>query len=532
MTKSKYAGDPKILHELAEVTLAEGMNKNSGSNGKYIYINLSMVRMQTAWIYPKLLYAKGVAEKTGAGIIALYWREDPCLKELLDSFGIELICIDNEIKKHFGAFLKTVFKTAAFMITDGSGEGLLKLKSGRVPVGASIYEDILRTSSFSTLRSCRNKTCLRKITHLLWMYYSLEKVLRKKKPILMIADDVAYHEWMIEALFHEKGAKIRRSDEQIEEDIYFEDNLLLKRRAKRLNECVHELIDTTGDEMLEDAEKYIEERFKGKNGIAIDRQAFKGKKVMEKEDIVKALKLDPEKKNAVILAHTFSDAVFGYGMTYFRDYYDWCDKTLEMASKIDNVNWILKPHPSRKSYNESKDSIEKMFERHKSANMYFMSDEYSAENLGKIADVIITIGGNGGAESACRGVPALIVGHPFYKGFGYTMEPANIEEYKQMLENLDKVERLNEEQIKTAKKVFYMANCKHTVSWYFKDEFALMIRKKYEHMFDEMALQYFESDKGTEKYNDEITESIIEYAKTHDLRLCQYYQRGKDSCTA
>ena len=82
MTKSKYAGDPKILHELAEITAAKGMNKENGNNGKYIFINLSMVRLQTAWIYPKLLYAKGVAEKTGAGIIALYWREDSCLKEL------------------------------------------------------------------------------------------------------------------------------------------------------------------------------------------------------------------------------------------------------------------------------------------------------------------------------------------------------------------------------------------------------------------------------------------------------------------
>ncbi len=532
MKQSRYTGDPALLHELAEQSIAAGMQEDTGHTDKYIYINFSMVRMQTAWIYPKLLYAKGVSEKTGAKIVALYWKEDPALKEILNAFGIELIAIDEEIKHHFGAFMKAGLKTAGFLAADGSGEGLLKMKSGGVPVGASIYEDILRTSSFSTLRSCRNRTCLRKIFHLMWMYYSLKLITAKKKPLLYIADDVAYHEWMIEALFHELGAKVVRSDEQIEEEIFFEKGLLIKRRAKRLNECVKELIEKTGDELMPEAEKYIEERFRGRNGVAIDRQAFKDKKVLGREEIVKELGLDPGKKNVIIMAHTFSDAVFGYGMTYFRDYYDWCEKTLEMAAKTDNVNWILKPHPSRRSYNESEDSIEKMFERYKSPNMYFMSDEYSAECVGNCADVIVTIGGNGGAESACRGVPSVVVGHPFYKGFGYTIEPADINEYKKTLENLDKTESLSEEQIRTAKKVLYMANCRHTVSHYFNDEFGLLIRKQYEKMFDEMALQYFESDKGTEKYNDAITASIIEYATTHDLKETDYYKRGKNAIQA
>ncbi len=47
------------------------------SNGKYIIINLSMVRMQVAWVIPKLLYAKGLQEKTGAIPVALTWKTNP-----------------------------------------------------------------------------------------------------------------------------------------------------------------------------------------------------------------------------------------------------------------------------------------------------------------------------------------------------------------------------------------------------------------------------------------------------------------------
>ena len=91
---------------------------------------------------------------------------------------------------------------------------------------------------------------------------------------------------------------------------------------------------------------------------------FTGKKVFTREELQKKLGLDDKKKNVVIMAHTFTDAVFNYGNYYYRDYYDWTEKTLKIASKVKDVNWILKPHPTRAAYNESKDSIENMFKKY------------------------------------------------------------------------------------------------------------------------------------------------------------------------
>ena len=71
----------------------------------------------------------------------------------------------------------------------------------------------------------------------------------------------------------------------------------------------------------------------------------------------------------------------------------------------------------------------------------------------------MTIGGNAGAEFACEEIPAVIVGKPYYSGFGYTVEPKSREEYEECLKKIHEVERLDNEQIRTAKKVFYIKQC-------------------------------------------------------------------------
>lgn len=291
----------------------------------------------------------------------------------------------------------------------------------------------------------------------------------------------------------------------------------------------HEHINEVGNEGVEAAEKYLGDRFQGKNGRNIDKGAFKGKKVWSREDGIRELGLDPEKKNIVIMAHTFTDAVFNYGDIYFRDYYDWTEQTLHIAGSVRDVNWILKPHPTRSAYHETKDSIERMYEKYKEDNIFLLSDNVSAESVKNIADAIITIGGNAGAEFACFGIPAVIVGNPYYKGFGYTIEPKSLKQYESCLKKMSKVKPLNAEQMIKAKKVFYLQNIrkKEESNDSFKDEFAELLNEKYSRMLDDMAIEYFEKDDGTVKYNDEITLAACEFLSTNDYRKTDFYRAGR-----
>lgn len=503
-------------------------NSNSGKDG--IIVNFSMVRMQVAWIIPKLLYAKGLAETTGANVYVISWRKNQELTELFESFGFKHIVLNQMMLKNPIYVVKAFMKTMFFIIKDGTGEGLKKLKMKGVSAGKSIYEDILRTSNLSTLKNARNIICFKKMSHILCAAYILNAFCKRKNVRWAIIDDIAYHEGLFIKLFLRQNIEIWQMNNWRERKVQAAENGNIETTSSYLRSIIVKNLDKVEDSIaVQWTDNYLQERFKGNNGRNIDRGAFKGKKVFEKSELQALLNLNPNKKNVVIMAHTFTDAVFNYGEFYFRDYYDWTEKTLQLATEIEDVNWILKPHPTRKAYNENEDSIEKMYEKYKTKNISILTDEISGESIKNLADVIITIGGNAGAEFSCFGIPTVIVGKPYYQGFQYTIEPSDYDEYKKTLINIACIEKLNDKQILTAKKVFYLRNNESLdyMFSYFHDDFSDYINKKYEHMMNKIALQYFAGNQGTEEYNDEILGDIITYFEKEDMRDCRYYKAGK-----
>ncbi len=494
-------------------------------NDQYIFINFSMIRMQMGWVIPKLLYAKGVESVIGAKPVVFTWRENLLLTELIESFGIRHIALDTLNRSDIKAFLKSFIKTMGLVLFNPSGEGFKKMETCGLKAGKSLYEDIIRTSSLSTIKSVQNKICIKKIMHLLWTVYSLDHLSKKCKPCFVVCDDIAYHEGLFLNIFHKYGALVYNTSSIGEGRIVFDEDGNIKRRSRITGEKCRQYIDKIGEEAVLWSERFLKERYEGKNGRNIDRGAFSGKKVYTKQELLKEYGLDPAKKVVVIMAHTFTDAVFNCGELYFRDYYDWTEYTLKLAEEIKSVNWILKPHPTRKAYNESEDSIEKMYERHKKPHVFLLSDDVSAESIRNIADVLVTIGGNAGAEFACEGIPSIISGKPYYSGFGYTIEPKTREEYEKSLKQVSMIERLNSEQVITAKKVFYLANSKFR-SHKYSDEFSNIVNSNYNKMLNEIAIQYFTSNEGTQKYNDQIMQKIKNYFENHDIKECEYYQRG------
>lgn len=501
-------------------------NKN---NDKYIYINLSMVRMQVSWVIPKLVYAKGIEERTGAKPVALVWRENELLRSFFSSFGVEYIAIDSLIKKNFPAFVLALVKTLGLCIRGGDGEKIKKIKMCGFNVGMYIYEDILRTSDLSTIKEVRNKICVKKCMHILWAAYGLYHLCNRKKPLVAIADDMAYHEGVFIKVFKKCGARVLASSNVGEEEVTIDEKYNIERRMLRCNHNIRSKISDVDESAITWTDNYLEEKFCGKVGKDLDRGAFKDKKILSKEQLQELLGMDIKKKNAIIMAHTFTDAVFNYGNYYFRDYYDWIEKTLKIASTVGDVNWILKPHPTRSAYNEEKDSIENLFEKYKQGNMFILSDDISAESIRYLADVIITIGGSAGGEFACFGIPSVIVGKPYYSGFGYTIEPASFKEYEQQLNSIAQIEGLNGEQIKIAKKVFYLQNCgelREEEKYSYQDEFANVVNSKYKGMISEIAVSYFKNNDGTKGYNGEALKDIMKYMESHDVKETAYYKQG------
>ena len=518
----------KLVKEFIEKNKKKWKEKENTK--EYIYINLSMVRMQVSWIIPKLVYAKGIEEETGAKPVVLLWRENKLLESFFESFGVDYIAIDSLIKKDFGAFIIALTKTLGLCLRGGDGENIKKIRMCDFNVGMYIYEDILRTSELSTIKKVQNKICIKKCMHILWAAYGLYHLCKKQKPLIAVADDLAYHEGVFIKIFKKCGAKIYASSFIAEEEVILDTEYNIERRMLRSNRKICSKLDSVPENALAWTDQYLEEKFHGNAGKELDRGAFKDKITLSRKEVQQKLGLDVTKKNVVIMAHTFTDAVFNYGDYYFRDYYDWVEKTLAIASQEKSVNWILKPHPTRSAYNEEKDSIENLFEKYRQKNMYLLSDDVSAESIRFIADVIITIGGSAGGEFACFGIPSIIVGKPYYSGFGYTIEPASYEEYEKRLNEINQINQLNEEQIKSAKKVFYLQNCsdlKKEDAYAYVDDFANVVNHEYMSMVGKMAVSYFKNNDGTKEYNNAALKEIMEYMETHDVKESAYYKKGR-----
>jgi len=198
----------------------------------------------------------------------------------------------------------------------------------------------------------------------------------------------------------------------------------------------------------------LENRFKG-IGLGFDiKTAYSGKKW----DLKKLTKnfgkeFCPEKKNVFIMLHAFSDANHADGRLIFRDYYSWFIETLNFISSNDEVNWIVKKHPSLKYYNEE-GLVEKCLESYESTSVILLPDEFNTLSIFELADVVITARGTIALEASVFGIPTILAGDSSFSGLGFTHEPKNIDEYEKILQNIVQLHKLTKEQVVTAKRAY------------------------------------------------------------------------------
>src|SRR3989339_113215 len=191
------------------------------------------------------------------------------------------------------------------------------------------------------------------------------------------------------------------------------------------------------------------------------------KALVTKEEIIKRLKLNSDKKIAIIFSHILNDANFFFGKDLFKNgFTEWLVKTVEVARKNKDVNWLLKLHPAnifrRKNmkyqgeYGEIiaiKESLGKIPENITIIPADININPYS---FFKIADYGITVRGTIGAELPCFGVSVLTAGTGRYSGRGFTIDSNSVEEYLDKIANIQKIPALSDNQRKLALKHAYL----------------------------------------------------------------------------
>lgn len=215
------------------------------------------------------------------------------------------------------------------------------------------------------------------------------------------------------------------------------------------------------DVVLPKANAYLDERHNQRvSHIAVELAFNRNKRFFEcREDFCLTTGLDPTKKTAFVMLHAFNDHPHSHFARplAFQDYFDWFERTLQIAQTVDTVNWVFKEHPAASLYPDKDVDLNAMFARVSKPNIVFLNADadFNALSVRFLADVIVTCLGTAGMEYACVGIPCLLAGESPYSGFGFTLEPDTAEEYETCLRRLDRFERLTPEQIKAAKIVMY-----------------------------------------------------------------------------
>ena len=158
-----------------------------------------------------------------------------------------------------------------------------------------------------------------------------------------------------------------------------------------------------------------------------------------------------KKPIVLILCHNLVDGNYVNRWNLFKDNIDWLENTLKKIKLNKSVNWIIKPHPSEtfKSYNSKvgTNSIVNKFIDTKNNNIKMFPSDHSLKNIYNIVDLVVTSHGSCGHEYSALGIPVIICGDTYYKGFGFNIEPSSKKEYYKLLKDISKIKKLNKTQI-------------------------------------------------------------------------------------
>lgn len=418
-------------------------------------------------LYEAMLFAKGMSCVLNYNFVVLTSKREMLLKKICKSFYTGFLILDKFSVK---IYMRTLIETFKMRRRIFSGDDLLKYRYKNILIGPSTYDTVLLRTGRCTYEGEKNFKSFRVFFESILLVERLTNIFSQNPPTVCIVMEEAYEAEIYRRVVKSYGGNIvwigqmfKKYVDQNGKVTTFYDNALIREISEKLDEVQREGIYVTEvDRQL--LNYYQNGNTADMKGRVLSGAAVKDKVTKTKEEIVKELHLDPNRKNVIVFSHCMTDGPHAcYGLLY-QDYFVWLKRTLDIACNVKTVNWIVKFHPDRfKRGGQERIDTQKIVEKFNSVdNIYFFPDNYSLLSAQALADVVITARGKVGEEMSCYGIPVITAGRPCYSVWGYTYSFDEMEEYEKCLLNVEKIERLNADKIDVAKRVFYA----HSISSY------------------------------------------------------------------
>lgn len=396
-------------------------------------------------------------------LFMLWYRKNNPVEKILETYpNATFIYLDDQhyldAKKHTDLLARKAFQSFQ------CPEDLIKFEIDGINFGNLIYDSVLYMK-FATIRTIDDNVlnCLKKF---FWYRYVVQDIIKKYRIETSIFSQgvIGFMGGVFTRYLLQNG---------IETMCHLGAGHVILKKFQTLNDLGQATFSPDpryltlmknwpDDTILKLADEYLEYRFNKEVFDISHEVVFDHSKLLFKsrEEFALHFGLNPSKRLVFVMLHSLNDwprSYFDKPMIY-RDYYDWLEKTLEISKTVESVNWVFKEHPSSELYPTEDFDLNAMFKSVQYPHIRFLNNkaDFGAVSLRYIADTIITCCGSAGLEYACVGVPCVLGGPSSYSGLGFTIEPCDVTEYEEQLRHLADLDRLNTDQIKTAKLALFL----------------------------------------------------------------------------
>lgn len=410
-----------------------------------------------ASLLEKFLIAKTIEEKTDAQVIAIlnavYPQASPAYL-VARSFGIErFVCW---WRGYANPLLigRAITQTLTLILLKRSGRALLDLQIDGIHIGDLVYDTLIRyRPNCYTVGMLSVRSHFRLIFRAIFNFHSSQALFRRFKIRAIVTSHNVYAEFGILCrIAHRHGAPIFLKDMDVFRVYGAQANVYEHFLRIAPDELRAGMADLS---LVAKAEDYFSRRLNG----AIDQvdlnNAYVNKQTYDKAQLLAMFGADLHKKTVFVLAHAFSDAPHVGGKLAFDDYYDWLRQTLGRLSANQDVNVIVKPHPSSYMWGE-KGAVEVLLEELGATNIHITPSDFSTLSIKSIADYIVTARGTAGLEYSGLGIPAVTCGEGYYSGFGIALEHIDRDAYFNALDNIASLLPLSADVSQRARVLLYL----------------------------------------------------------------------------
>jgi len=405
------------------------------------------------YLIPSCLIGMELSEFHNLECVGMIRKGDLISEKIMRSFGInEIIKID---EGNFFIRLFYFLKSIKILGFKKSSRSLINFKINKIEIGKNVYESYVRYKNMPVPKIL-NYPFYYLLSKILYINNLIKKILIKKKYVCLVQAENQFIPFRVlfqNALkqkikiytrqglrnirirkfdnFMDKNTNTLKIDKKLVNFYYnnYKDKILLNWR----NNIKNSLKKNMGSEI-----------YQMLNISHVPRKTFKNKK-----EICKLFNWNINDPIVLILSHDLIDGNFLNKWNLFIDNRDWLTETLKKINKIDNINWIIKPHPSE-TLNMSEINTKAVFNeiiKSNKNNIKLYPENYSIKNFYKHIKVVITSHGTAGYQYPAFGKPVIICGDTYYGGHNFNLEPKSKNEYYKILANIKKIRSLKKSQI-------------------------------------------------------------------------------------